>query len=552
MVAGLEWIDWAILGTYLAGSTWLGARLAGKQQTIRDFFLGGRRLPWPAVCGSVIASEISGVTLVAVAAACWRPGGNFTYIQMALGTVAARVVIGYWLVPLYYRREIYSPYQYMGERLGPGVNRVSTLLFFLGGFLAQGARIFLAALVLNVVTGIDVLWAIAVVGAVSVVWTWLGGINTVIWTDVIQFVILVAGAVAALVTVFSLVPGGVGEVIADGLAAETEGSPNYKLRMVDPSFAPTAVFTVWTGLIGFLFLTLGSHGTDQLLAQRLFCCRDERAARKAIIGSGAGVLLALIMLFVGLGLYSFYQEHPLAPEDAALVADKPDRILPIFIRDEMPAGLRGLIFAAILAAAISTGTSVLSAMGQTALMTFYRPLLKREPTEGHQLLASRVLILVAGVILSGTAALCGVIYERYPDLLNLALAIAAYTYGPLLGMLLLAVLPVRRDARGLAWGVPMAITLVFALRYQDLAWARIAASGVCGLAVLAGAWWLRRELLRLVPLLGVAGVVLLVAWTTPPLKLAWPWHFPVGTIVTLALGTALGRKRVEGPEAASV
>src|SRR5688572_15371258 len=181
-------------------STAVGYLMRGKQATIRDFFLGGRKLPWPAVCGSIIATEISAVTFISVPALAFAAGGDMTYLQLALGSILARFLIGWFMVPAYYEREIYSPYEYLGIKLGPAVNRLTTVLFSVGAVLGQGVRVFTTALVLRVITGLDLVTSIWVIGAVAVVWTLMGGITTVIWTDVVQFLVFLFGGIFALVT----------------------------------------------------------------------------------------------------------------------------------------------------------------------------------------------------------------------------------------------------------------------------------------------------------------------------------------------------------------
>ncbi len=542
MASSFHPLDWSILVFYIVGTTWLGSKLAGKQQTIRDFFLSGRQLPWLAVCGSIVASEISGVTFVSVAANAYSKGGNFTYLQLAIGTILARFVIGYWFTPYFYKREIYSPYQFMGERLGPSIDRVTTGLFFLGGFLAQGARLFLAALVLDAITDMGIVWAIFLLGAISVVWTWIGGITTVVWTDVIQFVVLFVGGVAALVAVFAVVPGGVREVVS---AASAAG----KFKVIDHRTEPTIPFTLWCGILGTTFLTLASHGTDQMMAQRLFCCRDARSARKAVIGSSVGVLLSVLMIWVGLGLFAYFQHNPLSTADQAKVDQRVDYIFPIFILRSMPVGVKGLLFAAIFSAA--TATSTLSAMGQTALMTFYKPFLKKEASDRHLVFVSRIFILLAGVILCLAAWMCAQI-QQYKDILNLALAMAAYTYGPVLGIFLLAILPAGRDARGVLWAVPCTLCFLFAINWQHQAAARWIALSAVAVLFSVALVMLRRELGKIPIVAAALGLVLFVAFRQPPIKLAFPWLYPIGALMTLGLGIVLGRKKSRLDPAAAV
>ena len=533
---GFGWIDWTVLGVYILGTSWLADRLAGERQTIRDFFLGGRRLPWQAVCGSIVASEISGVTFVSIPAIAYAAGGNFTYMMFVLGSIVARAIIGYLFVPAYYRREIYSPYEFMGRELGPGVDRATTSMFLLGAYLAQGARLFLAAIVLDAITGMGTLWAIALIGAISVVWTWLGGITSVVWTDVLQFVILFAGAVVALVAVVWAVPGGVEEIVRAGREAG-------KFRILEFSLDRRMEFTFWTGLFGSTFLTLASHGTDQMMAQRLFCCRDAGEARKAIVASSVGLLLPLLMLTVGVGVYAYFRHHPPTAAQAAKIGERLDYAFPIFILNAMGTGVKGLLFAAIFSAATATGT--LAAMAQTALSSFYLPFAKNRD-EKHLLHVSRGLVLLAAVGLCGVAALVKQM-EQHRDLVRLALNMSAYTYGALLGTFLLAFLPLGRDARGLRWGIPFSILLVLAFNWQHLPWVRWPILAAVAVLVLLGLGAFLREPVRLLPVVAAAGLVAVVTLLKvdgAPIKLAFPWMFPIGTAMTLGLGVALGRKRL--------
>jgi solute:Na+ symporter, SSS family len=538
---GFGWIDWTVLAVYIAGTSWLADRLAGKKQTIRDFFLGGRRLPWQAVCGSIVASEISGVTFVSIPALAFAAKGNFTYMMFAMGSIIARAIIGYLFVPAFYRREIYSPYEFMGRELGPRVDRATTSIFLLGAFLAQGARLFLAALVLDTITGMGILWAIVLIGAISVVWTWLGGITSVVWTDVLQFVILFAGAVAALVAVIWAVPGGVGEIVRAGREAG-------KFQVFEFSLDRRLEFTFWTGLLGSTFFTLASHGTDQMMAQRLFCCRDAGEARKAIVASSVGLLLPLLMLTVGVGVYTYFRHHPPTAAQAAKIAERLDYAFPYFILNAMGTGMKGLLFAAIFSAATATGT--LAAMAQTALSSFYLPFAKNRD-EKHLLFVSRGFVLLAAVGLCAVAVLVRGM-EQHRDLVRLALNMSAYTYGALLGTFLLAFLPLGRDARGLGWGIPLSILLVLAFNWQHVEWVRWAIGAAVVVLAAVAVPILAREPVALMWVFAIAALVIAVAFVQVadpdgrrgPIKLAFPWMLPIGTSVTLGLGVALGRKRL--------
>ena len=536
MTGQFHWLDWVVLVLYIAGTSWLADRLTDRGQTIRDFFLGGRKLPWWAVSGSIVASEVSGVTFVALPAIAFARGGNYTYMMLAIGSILARILIAYFLIPAYYRHEIYSPYEFMGRRLGPGVVRGASVIFLIGVVLGQGARLFLAAIVLDAITNIGAVPAIVLLTLIGIGWTWIGGITSVVWTDVVQFVMIALGAAAALAAVVVAVPGGVHGIIEAGRAAG-------KFQLWDFSFNPTTEFTFWCGLFGFTFLTLGSHGTDQTMAQRFFCCRDAREARKAVIWSSVAMILPLIMLTVGVGLYAYFQQFPMNAAQLAKMSERSDYIFPVFILQAMPIVVKGLLFASIFAAA--TQTAAISAMAQTGLSLYER--LRTAVTDDRRLRLSRAFVVISGVVIGVMAVVCSRI-EQYKDLLRLAMAMASYTYGAMLGILFLALLPVRRDGRGLLWGVPFTILLVFALNWQHQAWARwlivvlVTAIGLVSLPML------RREWLKMGWVLFGASVVLAATFVRVdaggvalPIKLAFPWTFPLGAALTLGLGLALGR-----------
>jgi SSS family solute:Na+ symporter len=382
-------VDWLVVVGYLAFTTWLGAKMAGRQATIRDFFLGGRKLPWYAVSGSIIATEISALTFISVPFVVFMPGGNFTYLQLGvIGSFLARIIVGYVLVPAYYQREIYSPYDYMGNQLGGHVRSMTTVLFTLGGMLAQSARVYLTAEVVIVVLndqltwlsgtlGLNPLaWAIILIAVVSVGWTLIGGITTVIWTDVILFLCFLLGAFVALGTAIHNLSGGWGEFLNVGWAAKESGIWG-KFTFFDFSTSPLRAYTIWTAAIASTWGGLGAYGTDQLLAQRMFCCKNKRDARWAIISSTVSQVVTITVMLVGVGLFVYYQANPLSGEAADLYAQKGDRIFPIFIVEVIPRGLKGLIIAGVFAAAISSLMGILTALSQTGMSAFYNPLRER-------------------------------------------------------------------------------------------------------------------------------------------------------------------------------
>lgn len=597
-------VDWSIVVGYLVFSTWLGAKMAGKQATIRDFFLGGRKLPWYAVCGSIIATEISALTFVVVPFVVFKPEGNFTYLQLGVfGTFFARVIVGYWLVPEYYKREIYSPYDYMGHRLGGGVRGMTTALFALGGVLAQSARVYLTAQVLGVLLhdqltylsttfGLDHLaWAIIMIGVVATIWTLIGGIATVIWTDVLLFLLFLVGALVALITITRVLPGGFSEIIDAGLSAKDSGTwGKFTFFDIERRWPQvfTSQYTIWAAVIAATWGSLHPYGTDQLLVQRMFCCKGPREARKAMIFSIASQVVTFTVAFVGVGLYAYYQSNPLEGEALRLYEEKGERIFPIFIvyANAIPTGLKGLIIAGIMAAAVSSLTSILAALSQTAMSAFYEPLRRRlsgKATAGlgvsdddvelhehrHSVLVGRILVLFWGVALCFMAYAAQYADEKYPSILDLGLAMAGYAGGALFAGFLLGFLPLGITGRGYMWAAPLSVLYIFASVWHA-PWTRYVCWG--GAAVLVVIWiiglclragntshgrpvlpsWIQTMLL-----LAGCGLMVLVNYhghwgEGPPDKfgnptfitISWPWYVPIGSTVAAVLGYALADRRL--------
>ncbi len=554
-----SWIDWGVIAVYLALTTLIGARLAGNQSTIREFFLAGRKLPWWAVCGSIIATEISAITFIAVPTISFRAGGNLTYLQLAAGAILARVAIGYLFVPRYYREEIYSPYDYLGQQLGNRVKKITTLLFFLGAVLGQGARVFVTAFLLSKIADIDLVTSIWLIGIVSIGWTLMGGITTVIWTDVIQFCVLIVGAIVMLLFALDAVPGGLDEVIVRAEAAA-------KFQWLDTRTDPSLEYTIWAGLLAFPFLNLAAFGLDQVMAQRMFCCRNAAQARRAIIWSCSGIVVALLMLGVGIALFAYFHHQPFTPDEQADYTARKNYLLPIFIIRELPVGVRGIIVAAIFAAAISSLDSALAALAQTtigAFKTSVTKLLGRLGIRSRRLSSdidlSKCMIVVWGAALCGMATACIAISEQYDNVVNLAFGLTAYTYGPLLGIFLLAFLPVRRDDAGLTWAVPITILTIFGISVHvqstpvgwlgmDLNWADWVVWIGAAAIFLLGLIRLKGKAIHItVVSAGVAVSVLFHCLQVgldeqgDPKFLSWVWCFPIGTVMTFVVGYTLGR-----------
>ncbi|MFQ5423783.1 MAG: hypothetical protein ACE5F9_07365 [Phycisphaerae bacterium] len=550
-------IDWLVVAAYLVLTTLVGARLAGKQSTIRDFFLAGRRLPWWAICGSIIATEISAVTFIGAPAISFADGGNLTYLQLALGAVVARLIIGFYFVPEYYAREIYSPYDYAEHRLGAGARKATTGLFLVGGILGQGARVYVTALVLSVIADWDLGRSIWAIGMFSVGWTLMGGMTTVIWTDLLQFVVLMAGACAALGFAIHAMPDSLPDAVRTAAAAG-------KFQLLDLRTNPSLRYTLWCGLLATPFVNLAAFGTDQVMAQRMFCCRNRGDARKAIIASSASVFIAALMLAVGIALYVYFLRDPFTAGEAAMYTQRNAYLLPIFIVRALPTGVRGLIVAAIFASAVSTLDSTLAALSQTTLAVLPRRRHRGGRPDGwfaHLISSdiglSKALVVLWGGVLCLTATVCIALAEQQANVVDLALALVGYTYGPLLGIFLLAFLPMKRDASGLIWAVPMSVLAVFGMLQHGLAigtvggyevrladwivWLGAAAILVAGLIRSGG------DVKRTAMLAGGAvAIVFLHRYRTvdelgQSAYAAFTWTYPIGTAMTFVIAYVLGR-----------
>jgi len=505
-------LDWFVVLAYLLMTTWIGHKLSGKNATIRDFFLGGRSLPWWAVSGSMIATEISALTFIGVPGGVYALQGNWTYLQWGIGSIIARFIVGYWLVPLYYKEEIYSPYDYMGARLGEGVKRLVTGLFSLGAILGQSVRVLVTALILQTVTGLSTEMCILSIGGFAVIWTLMGGMRTVIWTDVIQFGIFLFGGLLA----FGWLVGHIGWDTIYELNRNAGPSGEIdKMQVLDftlPWENSLLNYTFWVGVLAMPFQNVAAFGTDQLNTQRIFCCGSQQDARKAMVWSSVSLITTLLMLAVGSGLFAWYAVKGLSPDEALKFAENPNFVFPVWITTVLPPGLTGLILAGAFAAAISSLDSVLAALSQTSLSALYgREKLEKDGHGPTMVRRSRIAVVIWAGLLSGFAILLASGYagSENKNLIDLAFGMVAYTYGPLLGVLLAAILPGKRSLYGLFAGVAVSILVVA---------------------------WIRPELGQLLTALGLGNLADAIAQSRP--QLAFPWFYPVNAAITF-LGACL-------------
>jgi len=391
----------------------------------------------------------------------------------------------------------------------------------------------------------------SVLVAVSLVWTLMGGITTVVWTDALLFLVFLSAIAIALVTVVSGVEGGAAEVLQAGRAAG-------KLQLLDTTLSLRKPYTIWAALVAQSWAGLAPYGVDQLMAQRLFCCRGVAEARKAIVASYAGMLVTVLVGLTGVALYAWYRHHPLVGEALALYQADPDRIFPIFVLEAIPTGLRGLILAGVFAAAISSLDSILAALSQTVLSALYLPWRERtrpavvDEADEHRraVRVSRALVVVFALLLGAMAVLAADVKEHYKAVLDLALALAGYTQGALLAGFFLAFRRRRtsRDAgSGFVWAAPLSVLAVFVVAWRQ-PWAEtaflLAACALGGLWLLLRVWIDRAAALgpSLALLAGLVGLGWLQRAGSEPL-VSWPWYVPVGCATCWSFAWLLGRTR---------
>ncbi|MDQ8181015.1 hypothetical protein [Pelagicoccus sp. SDUM812005] len=422
-------IDWTLLIAFLLGTTWFGHALRGKGQDVESFFAGGRDLPWWAVSGSLIATSTSALTFVAVPSVVFKPGGDLTFFQISIGFILGNILLAHTLLKAIYNAKYYSPYDFVEDRLGRKVANYTRLLFTIGAVLSQSVRLLSTALILSVVTGLSLQQSILVIGLFAVVWTWMGGITTVVWTDFLQLMIFVCGSLFILANLLFALPGGLTQILE---IADDKG----KLVILNLTANPTVTYTLWVGIFGTSIFEFAQKSVDQVVTQRLYCCRSLRDAQKALYGACFANVTVWIMLAVGIGLVAFFEVNPLPAEAAAQIASEPDRIVPYYIVNHLPVGVSGLLVASLFAAGISTLDSALSALSQTTTTNLLRTYVYPDRADRFYLKLSKGCVLFWGFALSGIALLFNSTKEL--GLLDMGLSVPGYVYGSILGIALLA------------------------------------------------------------------------------------------------------------------
>jgi SSS family solute:Na+ symporter len=473
----MQTLDLTIIFGYLIGVTLFGIWFAPKQETTEDYFVGDRNVPWWAIAASIVATETSTITFISVPGIAFAKGGNFQFLQLVFGYMLGRIVISLLFIPMYFRGELQTVYQLLGERFGTKVKMLASALFVVMRNIADGIRLLLTAIVLSAVyvafqpdadVNLVIVSSVILLGVVMIIFTYYGGMEAVIWVEVVQLGIYIGGAIAAAVVILNQVDGGMPRVLE-------LGQQFGKFNLFDFTLDFTKTYTFWAGLIGGCFLTMSTHGTDQYLVQRYLCTNKASRASLALLSSGAVVLGQFIgFLFIGVLLFAFYAPFNAAEYTNAGVANSGvaatfpfaggDKVFPDFITKYMPSGLSGLVIAAIFAAALS---SSLNSIAATFVNDLYKPF-ARNKDDKHLLKISGRLTLMFGVVQILVAL---VVMKQNRSALDQALSIASLFNGPVLGVFLVGAFFKRVTQTPALVGMAASILLMIYIKFfTPLAW----------------------------------------------------------------------------------
>jgi len=487
---GLNALDFVVIIAYLVGITLLGIYVGRRQRDAKDYFVADREIPWWAVLFSIVASETSALTFISIPGLAYV--GNLGFLEIATGYLVGRIVLAYTLLPRYYEGNLVTAYALLEQRFGIAARRFTSVVFMITRGMADSVRVYATAVPIALIIGpllpraAVMPVAVLVLGTLTVIYTIRGGMRAVVWTEIVQASVYLLGGLSAIIIIGQLVPGGWSAIVA-------AAAPAGKFKIVSWTPVLTQPHTMLAGIIGGAFLSMASHGADQLIVQRLLSARSLKAAQAAVIGSGLAVIIQFaLFLILGVGLWGLY---------GGKAFPVPDAIFPTFIVDQMPHGLVGLLLAAVLAATMSTHSGAINSLAAAATHDIYLPLTGRSPDDPRTLRVGRFFALFWGVVLTGGALL----FPQNPktSVVVVALSIASFTYGGLLGGFFLAIFWPRarqRDAIiGMSVGIAAMSVIVFAKQ----------------ISVAVPEW----------------------AATLAPLStIAYPWFVLIGTVITLFVG----------------
>jgi solute:Na+ symporter, SSS family len=453
----MRWADLGVIVLYLAGITWFGTRFRNSQKTLKDYFLGGRTVPWWAIALSIVSAETSILTVIGTPAFSFQD--NLGFLQVVFGYLLARIVISSLFLPAYFRGEMYTAYELMRVRFGNRIRRLTAGTFLILRALAEGVRVFAISIVISIILGTGEVTSIVVIVCLTLIYTYEGGLTAVIWTDVVQMILYVIGAVLSFYILLHEIPGGWAHVAA--VAGPLGKFQVFDFRLAPPAIFFTRTYTFWAGLIGGCLLTTASHGTEQLMVQRLLAAPTEGQSRAALFASWVVIVIQFtLFLVIGVCLFVLYSDNHATPPAVK------DQIYPLFIWQHLPTGVAGLVIAAILAAAMSNLSAALNSLASTTVMDFLKPL-SRPASDATWLGRARYATVLWGAILVGV----GLIARHWGSVMQAGLSIASIIYGSLLGVFLLGLLTKRVGELAAMCAMACGLALMLYVRFfTPIAW----------------------------------------------------------------------------------
>ncbi len=453
-----SFVDLLVLIVYMAITVAVGFWVGRGQKNVSSYMLGDRGLPWWAILGSIVATETSTATFLSIPGVGYN--SNMTYLQLAIGYIVGRVLVATIILPMYFRGELFTAYQVLATRFGGATRWCSAVIFLVTRNLGDGLRLYLTAVVLERLTGLSLNSSIVLIGVTTIIYTVYGGMKSVVWNDCIQLVVYLLGGLAALIVIAQRLPDGWSQIQQFGLE-------NHKFQFIDTAFDFKIPLTLWGGVIGGIFLTLGTHGTDQMMVQRFLSARSQAEAGRAVVISGLIVFAQFaLFLYLGIALAAYYAQFP--PEKAFT---KGDQVFATFIVQDMPigVGLVGLLLAAVFSAAMSTLSSSLNSSATSATNDIYMPLcLKNPPNDSKLLRVSKLLTIAFGCI---QMILASVASAWQQSVVDNALSIAGFSAGLLLGVFLLALFVPRAGQAAALVGLVAGLgTLLYVRLGTETAW----------------------------------------------------------------------------------
>jgi len=418
-------LDYVIIVVFLIGAAAFGIITGGKQKTVKDYFLGSKKIPWWAVCFSIVAAETSTLTFISIPGLAYLT--NLNFLQVTFGYLIGRILVATILLPAYSKGELLTAYTFLENRFGGKTRSFASIIFLFTRTAADGVRLFATAIPLKLMLNIDYPLAITIIAVITLIYTYTGGMKGVIWVDVILMFIYLGGAIISAVYLLNLIPGGWTTVAATSFADNKFSVFNLRFENGIAGFF-SQPYTLLGGLIGGAFLSMASHGTDQLIVQRLLSTKCLRDGQKAIIGSGVIVIIQFaIFLLVGVMLYAFYGKLDV----------KSDEIFPMFIINVLPTGISGIIIAGLFAAAMSTLAGSMTSLASSTMHDLYIPFFGKNLDDQKQLRISRMFT----IFWAGMLVISAILFmESSRAVVEIALSIASFTYGGLLGTFLLGIL----------------------------------------------------------------------------------------------------------------